>query len=429
MKKSKEVFFSLHKYFVPQRNNFALEKHIRLLFAILILLGIYLPNIANAQMTWTQVTSSANWARRCEQTCVVFDNKIWIMGGYDGTYRRNDVYNSTDGLNWTCLTTNAQWAARNAFSSVVFDNKIWIFGGCIGTTFTNDAWYSTDGINWTCANDSASWSPRACFSSLIYDNKIWIFGGMDPNGYNKNDVWCSSDGVNWLCATSNAGWSARSDYSAVVFDNKMWILGGSNISDVWYSTDGVNWIQATASALWTHRIAHTSVIYNNKMWILGGCDGEHSYRSDVWYSANGVNWICDDDTAQWCGRWLHSSVVYNNKIWVMAGLVYCVPDSSTLLNDVWYSANLGIEENSPTLNTDYRSLEIFPNPASSFFIIRSPLNAQGFMLRIFDVTGKLVKSEELKGRNNRISLDGIKNGVYFVRVGNKMVTKKLVITK
>jgi hypothetical protein len=89
----------------------------------------------------------------------------------------------------------------------------------------------------------------------------------------------------------------------------------------------------------------------------------------------------------------------------------------------------GIEENYQSLPADRFSLEVYPNPTKSFFVIRSPLNTQGYTLRIYDVTGKIVKSEELKGKSNRVSLNGIKDGIYFVKVGNEMVKEKLVITK
>jgi hypothetical protein len=46
------------------------------------------------------------------------------------------------------------------------------------------------------------------------------------------------------------------------------------------------------------------------------------------------------------------------------------------------------------------------------------------------VTGKLIKVEECKGdKVQRISLDGIKNGVYFVKVGDEIVKEKLVVTR
>jgi hypothetical protein len=52
-------------------------------------------------------------------------------------------------------------------------------------------------------------------------------------------------------------------------------------------------------------------------------------------------------------------------------------------------------------------------------------------LKIFDATGKLIKSEELKWKNNRISLDGIKHGVYFVNLETEsgQKSKKIILVK
>ena len=95
-----------------------------------------------AQMTWTQATANAKWSRRDGHTSVVFDNKIWVLGGYDGKYYRNDVWYSSDGENWTRATKNAGWSGRYGHTSVVFDNKIWVLGGYDGS-YRNDVWYST----------------------------------------------------------------------------------------------------------------------------------------------------------------------------------------------------------------------------------------------------------------------------------------------
>jgi hypothetical protein len=73
--------------------------------------------------------------------------------------------------------------------------------------------------------------------------------------------------------------------------------------------------------------------------------------------------------------------------------------------------------------------DIYPNPTKTYFTIRLPQPADRSEIKIFDVNGKIVKSEELKGKNNRVSLNGIKNGVYFVKVGNEMLKEKLVVTK
>jgi len=90
----------------------------------------------------------------------------------------------------------------------------------------------------------------------------------------------------------------------------------------------------------------------------------------------------------------------------------------------------GIEDERLTPYATHNTLEVFPNPARTYFNVRSTLNAQGSTLRIFDVTGEVVKEARVKGTQDaRISTEGIKNGVYFVQVDNESEMKKLVITK
>jgi outer membrane protein assembly factor BamB len=296
------------------------------LLLLVSILSIFFPLFAQ-EMDWTIATDSAQWHARGYHTSVVFDNKMWVIGGFNST-RRNDVWYSEDGINWTEATASAPWAGRMGHTSVVFDNKIWVIGGYSGS-LRNDVWYSEDGVNWTQATAAAEWSARCYFTSVVFDNKIWILGGY--NGNNLNDVWFSSDGVNWICATDSAEWPARYDHTSLVFNNKMWILGGTNylyqLGDVWYSTDGVQWTLATDNAVW-NRDGPTSVVFNNKMWVIGGYD----YLNEVWYSSTGDTWLHATNVAPWSERAYHTSVVFDDKIWVLGGI-----DEVGRRNDVWFS--------------------------------------------------------------------------------------------
>jgi hypothetical protein len=98
----------------------------------------------------------------------------------------------------------------------------------------------------------------------------------------------------------------------------------------------------------------------------------------------------------------------------------------SLLNDVWYSTGLPGVEDIINSNLPNANLFIYPNPAKTFFNIQNPSSVR---VKIFDVTGNLIKSEELKAKNCPISLNGIKNGVYFVRVNDQIVKEKLIVTK
>jgi uncharacterized membrane protein len=302
-------------------------------------------------VTWTRATAAAGWSARCGHTSVVFDNKIWVMGGLDGNYK-NDVWYSSDGVNWTQATASAGWSARTYHTSVVFDGKMWVIGGWSEVSgFKNDVWYSSDGVNWTRATDNAAWSIRGYHTSIVFDGRMWVIGGYGGAPYvptYKNDVWYSSDGVNWTRATALAGWSARRGHTSVVFDDKMWVIGGYGNStfknDVWYSSDGVNWTRATDNAAWSEgwrgREQHASVAFDGKMWVMGGmaedAPAHFTFKNDVWYSSDGVNWTRATDNAAWDAtynaRYGFASVVFNGKMWVIGGNT-----SGAYKNDVWYS--------------------------------------------------------------------------------------------
>ncbi len=187
-----------------------------------------------SKYTWKQVASSAGWSARDSHTSVVFNHKIWVIGGSASPFvKKNDVWSSSDGKNWTKATDSAGWSARDSHSSVAFNNKIWVLGGIAGGR-KNDVWSSSDGKNWIKATDSAGWSARSAHASIAFNNKIWVIGGSD--GGKKNDVWSSSDGKTWTKETSAAGWSARAGHTSVLSNHKIWVIGGSDggrKNDVW----------------------------------------------------------------------------------------------------------------------------------------------------------------------------------------------------
>ena len=71
--------------------------------------------------------------------------------------------------------------------------------------------------------------------------------------------------------------------------------------------------------------------------------------------------------------------------------------------------------------------EIYPNPAKSFIVIRSSFPVKE--IEIFDVSGKLIKEITFSSKESKISLKGIKSGVYLLKIKaeNKEFAEKLVI--
>ena len=258
---------------------------------------------------WTEALHKAPWGNRMHHTSVVFDNKMWVIGGQDrdkNWHSLNDVWCSSDGTNWKQVTHSAKWAPRHYHTSVVFDNKMWVIGGSYSPTDDgcyDDVWYSTDGSKWIRAGKNTPWLYRSQHTTIVFDSKMWVIGGRirdesfrnvnyhpySPDG--ETDVWYSGDGVNWKQANF-APWNQRLGHTAVVYDNKIWVMGGYNWTyqnDVWYSKDGMDWMKATDEADWNSRSHLTCVVFNDKMWVYGGC-GERMSYNDVRYSSDGANW-------------------------------------------------------------------------------------------------------------------------------------------
>jgi len=302
-------------------------------------------------VVWTQATASAAFEACYGYKSIVYDDKMWVIRYYAGTSSYlNDVWYSTDGVIWTQVTASADFSARGDHTSVVYNNKIWVIGGYSGT-YLNDAWYSIDGAEWTQAATIGSFPARSNHTSVIYDNKIWVIGGYSGNY--MNDVWYSTDGVIWTQATASAAFPSRSGHTSIVYDNKMWVIGGYAYSDgsiymndVWYSSDGVTWTQATASAEFPVRADHTSVVYDNKMWVIGGESGSTSQKHDIWYSSDGIIWTQAIASEHFSVREGHTNLVYNNKMWVIGGSYSYqdvwnhIPYIATVYHDdIWYSAD------------------------------------------------------------------------------------------
>ena len=186
-------------------------------------------------MKWEQITNSAAWTPRLAAGAIVFKDKMWILGGIENYYfgneksLKNDVWYSSDGKEWIQATKSAGWSPRAYHQTVVFDGKIWVLGGgnyVPDHIAFNDVWCSDDGINWVKVTSSAPWAPRLWFSSVVYRDRMFVLGGWSKSHDNFGDVWYSKDGLNWTELKSKIIWKSRHEHSTFVFQDKIWVAGG-----------------------------------------------------------------------------------------------------------------------------------------------------------------------------------------------------------
>jgi hypothetical protein len=240
---------------------------------------------------------------------------MWFMGGWyngrlEGHSASNQVWSSVDGAEWKQETQAAGWTPRVAAGCVVFQDKIWILGGTENSYFgdqnslKNDVWSRTDGREWQQVTESAPWAPRAYHQAVVLYDRIFVFGGGNyvPEYQAMNDVWSSADGVNWRLETKAADWSPRLWFSAVTWRDHMWVLGGwsnnpsTNHRDVWYSKDGRKWQQLHTSTIWKERHEHSAFVFQDKLWIAGG--HAQPLSNEVWSLQIPEGWLEKQQSAE-----------------------------------------------------------------------------------------------------------------------------------
>lgn len=293
---------------------------------------------------WVLVNPQATWQARDSMGDFVFDDHLWILGGWFTPQMPNpvDVWKSPDGRQWTCVQEHAPWVQSDLPISLSFKGRMWMMGGrkLPGTECSNKVWSSTDGVRWTFEGD-AGWSPRLSAGFTVFKDRMWVLGGTESfydhsDKMVRNDVWSSADGRNWKLETPAAPWSARAHGQAVVFDNKIWILGGGlwspqhvETNDVWCSDDGVNWQQVTPAAAWAPRLWFGCVPYRDRLWVFAGWSKQNGNFGDVWYSKDGCNWTELKSKTIWKKRHEVAAYVFRDKLWLAGG------HAEPLNSEVW----------------------------------------------------------------------------------------------
>ena len=307
--------------------------------------------------TWHEIIadtddSPAHWEGRSTHGSLVFQDKMWLIGGRTANEAHiAEVWSSTDGYNWTEVNPSAAFGARREFVSMVHDGKMWVLGGEIeGYVLANDVWYSSDGANWHEATEAASWHARDYFGGVSFasgatgSDEMWVLGHYtgDPRGIpGVEDHHYSTDGSTWS-SVSVSGLPPSSFFPAITFNNAILIVGGyfytnsawSNSNTIYSSTDGVNWTELSVSgSIWDARRIHTTLVYDDKLWVLAGDSGYN--RDDYWYSSDGTQWHeATASGSKWEARSVHTSVNYAGRMWMLGGYG---STGDKQLNDVWAS--------------------------------------------------------------------------------------------
>ncbi|MBI4570255.1 MAG: carboxypeptidase regulatory-like domain-containing protein, partial [Planctomycetes bacterium] len=278
---------------------------------------------------WTLV-SGTPWAARNGHVSVVFDGKLWVMGGV----YQHDVWSSVDGVSWTEVTPNAPWVGRQEFAVSVLSGKMWIQGGRTASGGLSDLWWSTDGKQWV-QQQAPTWGSRNDHAMVTFNGKLWVLAGS-----NRSDVWSSVSGTAWAQETSSAAFGPRGGFGCVEFNNRIVVLAGAGpnglLSDIWSSTDGREWTLENPSVPWAPRWNFAAVVKEGTLFVLGGSDLGTTLYNDVWSTTDLKNWQRETATAEWLPRGGHTAVTLGSRIILVGG---GKPQSGITHADVWESTD------------------------------------------------------------------------------------------
>ncbi len=184
------------------------------------------------------------------------------------------------------MTSDGGFSPRQWHRTAVFNDRLWLVGGYDQDgDAISDVWYSDDGVTFSCASVEAPFPRRGEHSLTPFKDTLWIIGGQVPPYDSLRDIWRSQDGFSWKETLSDAPFSIRYGHSVTEVNGALWLFGGFKYSlvseemlaDLWRSTDGVHWEQVSYQPQnITPRYRHAAVARGNTLFLFGGLSKRES---------------------------------------------------------------------------------------------------------------------------------------------------------
>ena len=296
---------------------------------------------------WTLLTANAPFTTRYQHQVVAFQNKLWVIGGWNELDTANDqlpIWSSVDGINWVNENASPAFSSRAGHTVTEFAGKLWLINGMNEVEDAqNDIWSSSDGVNWTLEEATNPFPARYEHQVTNFNGALWLIGGSDINGDMLSDIWSSADGVNWTLVNDQPAFGPKSNHELIQFDNRLWVLGGVANSwndvqnDVWSSSDGYSWTQENRfQPTFSKRSDFGTLVVNGKLWAIGGFNGQGccaNVLGDIWSTTDGARWVDETPVLRFSPRSNHQVTEFKGKLWTIGGLTA----SGIYSNEVWSS--------------------------------------------------------------------------------------------
>lgn len=216
---------------------------------------------------------------------VVTKDRVYVLGGHDGTGARNLVYTAQinpDGTLGTWTNASPLPTALMHTKAVVTKNRVYLISGYDGSFHSPKVYTATidiDGIIGTWSEDTALPFVLNQSQVLVTKNRIYLIGGF-TNGSVATVLTApiNSDGTIGTWATGTSLPSALTNSQLIATKNRVYILTGSNGVSSTTNTVYTTTINADGTlGVWTEGAAFPiatgqceTLVTRNRVYIFGG---------------------------------------------------------------------------------------------------------------------------------------------------------------
>jgi N-acetylneuraminic acid mutarotase len=373
---------------------------------------VFISSNLRAQNIWSQKTDCPITTSHGAIFCI--GTKAYFCSGWNGiTQNYNQQLWEYDAITdiWA-QKQNPPWFSR-AYSVAFSINNTGYFGTGSGSGLAYRDWWKYDPVtdHWTQLN-SFPGNMLYGISTFTIGTKGYLCTGMDSLNNSQNQLWEFDPSSNTWSQKSNFPGISRAYAVGFGIGSKGYLGEGYESStnfpyDFWQYDPAIDSWTVIADMGFHPRIEATGFSMNGKGYFGTGAWGIN--HADFWeYDPLSNLW---QQKANFGGLGRDGAVGFslNNHGYIGSGHY-----DSSYFNDFWeYSPN------NQTTHELYKDnvATIFPNPISSFAIIKTTQTMTNASLIIYDTYGNKVKAIfNISGKQFSINREDLTNGIYYLHI-------------
>ncbi|WP_368292719.1 kelch repeat-containing protein [Dehalobacter sp. TBBPA1] len=254
---------------------------------------------------------SLSTARRDLGT-VSFNNKVYCVGGYNGSYLNStEVYDPAANLSTTAGSLNT---ARYGLAVAATDSKIYAIGGYYSGGYTNKAEvYDTTTNIWSYVANMPT--ARDYLGAATVNGIIYVIGGLNGSALSTVEAYDPSTNT-WTTKASMP--TARYGLGVVAYNGKIYAIGG-------YNSTYVNTVEVydPVTNTWTTKASlpvacryFGIAAISGSIYVMGGYNGSY-LNSTYQYDPNADTWGARANLS--AGKYGLAAAAVNEKIYAFGG--------------------------------------------------------------------------------------------------------------